>query len=168
MAHPERNALPENILNPKRYFFATARTAMSHRLFQNERNAGLLIDVLRSLVSERKFRLHDFVIMPDHVHLLIELDADTTIEKTMQFVKGRFSRRIGLEFNYQGDVWQRGYSEEQVTTKDAMDRCRAYIAANPVKVGLAESADRYAFSFCYLAARKAMADTTQGLKPDNS
>ena len=44
---------------------------MSRRLLQSERNATLLVDALRSLVRERKFKLHDFVIMPDHVHLLL-------------------------------------------------------------------------------------------------
>jgi len=44
---------------------------MGKRLLQSERNAGLLIDVLRSFVAEREFTIHDFVIMPDHVHLLL-------------------------------------------------------------------------------------------------
>src|ERR1035438_6090308 len=37
-------------------------------LLQSERNAMLMIDVLRSYVAARKFRLHDFVVMPDHLH----------------------------------------------------------------------------------------------------
>ena len=71
---------------------------MRKRLLQSERNAELLVDVLRSLVAERKFKLLDFVVMPDHVHLLIEVAGDMTIEKAMQFVKGRFSHRLSHEF----------------------------------------------------------------------
>ncbi len=44
----------------------------------------LLIDVLRSNVVTGKFQLHDFVIMPDHVHLLMTLPGDVTIERAMQ------------------------------------------------------------------------------------
>ena len=33
----------------------------------------LLVDVLRSCVAEPKFLLHDFVIMPDHMHLLMTI-----------------------------------------------------------------------------------------------
>ncbi len=44
---------------------------MGRRLLQSEPVASLLIDVLRSLVAEHKFELHDFVVMPDHVHLLL-------------------------------------------------------------------------------------------------
>jgi len=59
------------------------------RLLQTDRNANLLIDVLRSLVAEHRLKLHDFVIMPDHVHLLVEVASDMTIERAMQLIKGR-------------------------------------------------------------------------------
>jgi putative transposase len=169
MAHPGRNASSEDILNPRRFFFATTRTSVSRRLFQTERNAGLFIDVLRSLVAEHKFRLHDFVVMPDHVHLLIELDSSMTIEKTMQFIKGRFSHRLKQEFGYKNEVWQRGYSEKQVMDAESMEKCHEYIAMNPVKAGLAQSTNEYPFCFRFLAAQKAgladKAEVVQGLKP---
>ena len=71
MAKPTRNADPDKIASPARTFFATTKTSQGSALLQSERNAALLIDVLRSYVAARRFRLHDFVIMPDHVHLLI-------------------------------------------------------------------------------------------------
>ena len=52
MAHPARNAAPATILSPSRIFFAATKTSMSRRLLQSERNAKLLIDVMRSLVAE--------------------------------------------------------------------------------------------------------------------
>ena len=73
---------------------------MGRRLLQSERNATLLIDVMRSYVAERKFQLHDFVLMPDHVHLLITVDHEVTIEKAMQLIKGGFSYRLKREFGY--------------------------------------------------------------------
>ena len=74
----------------------------------------LLIDVLRSNVAAGKFQLHDFVIMPDHLHLLMTLPVDFTIEKAMQLIKGGFSYRLKREFGYQGEVWQRGFSEVRI------------------------------------------------------
>ena len=127
---------------------------MSRRLLQSERNAHLLVDVLRSLVAEHRFKLHDFVIMPDHLHLLIEVGEGMTIEKAMQFIKGRFSRRISQEFDYHGEVWQRGFTEVQVMNKQNFEAHRAYIAENPVKAGLAATTEQYPFSFCYLARKK--------------
>jgi putative transposase len=88
MAIPTRHANPSRILRPSRTFFVTTKTRMGRALLQSERNATLLIDVLRSYVAAGKFELHDFVVMPDHVHLLIEVGGDTTIERAMQLIKG--------------------------------------------------------------------------------
>lgn len=161
MARPGRNARAENIVNPARVFFATTKTSASRHLLQSERNAGLLIDVLRSLVAEPMFELHDFVVMPDHVHLLLTVGEEMTIEKAMQFVKGRFSFRLKKEYGHLGEVWQRGFSEVQVLGRASFDSHRAYIAENPVKAGLVERAEDFRFCFGYLAMKKAL----QGLKP---
>ena len=99
MARPARHANPSHILSPSRTFFVTTKISMGRALLQSERNATLLIDVLRSYVVGRKFQLHDFVVMPDHVHLLITVGGDMTIERAMQFVKGGFSfrlRKVGI------------------------------------------------------------------------
>jgi putative transposase len=138
---------------------------MGRRLFQTERNAGLLIDVLRSLVAERKFRLEDFVVMPDHVHLLISVDEDMTIEKAMQLIKGRYPYRLSHGLGLKGEVWQRGFSEVRVVGKDSMKRHREYIAANPVKAGLVREGESYPFCYQTLAAKKQAA--AQGLKPNS-
>jgi putative transposase len=127
---------------------------MGMRLLQSERNAGLLIDVLRSLVAEKKFKLYDFVIMPDHVHLLLEVEGEMTVEKAMQFVKGRFSHRLRQEFGYLGEVWQRGFSEVQMLNKENISKHRDYIAMNPVKAGLVQLPGQYPFCFEFLAKRK--------------
>ena len=56
-------------------FFVTTKTSMAWRLLQSERNAVRLIDVLRSYEAAGRFQLHDFVIMPDHLHLLMTLSC---------------------------------------------------------------------------------------------
>jgi len=128
---------------------------MGRRLLQSERNAGLLIDVLRSLVAERAFKLHDFVVMPDHLHLLFTIGDGMTVEKAMQLVKGRFSFRLGKEFDFKGEVWQKGFSEEQVLGDTSFQACRAYIANNPVKAGLVDSPEKYEYCFESLSRKKA-------------
>ena len=71
-------------------FFATTKTSMARRILQSGRNALLLIEVLRSNVAAGNFKLHNFVIMPDHIHLLMTVPREMTIEKAMQLVKGGF------------------------------------------------------------------------------
>src|ERR1039458_10421901 len=48
-----------------------------------------MIDVLRSYVAARKFRLHDFVVMPDHLHLLVTVGDGMTVEKGHAVSQGR-------------------------------------------------------------------------------
>ena len=129
---------------------------MGRCLLQSERNATLLIDVMRSLVAEGHFQLHDFVVMPDHLHLLVTVGEGMTIEKAMQLIKGRFSHRLAHEYDHKGEVWQRGFTEAQVMNRESFLQHRNYIAQNPVKAGLVASADEYPFCFSALARKKAM------------
>jgi putative transposase len=154
MARPARNAIPGQTLNSSRIFFATTKTSLGRRLLQSERNAMLLVDVLRSCVAERKFLLHDFVVMPDHVHILLTVQGDMTIEKAMQFIKGRFSYRLKREFQYAGEVWQRGFSESRADDEESFLRYREYINQNPMKAGLVESPEQYPYCYSYLAKVK--------------
>ena len=93
--------------------------------------------------------------MPDHLHLLLTVDDGMTVEKSMQLVKGRFSYRLGREFGFKGEVWQRGFSEVQVLGDGSFDQYRAYIANKPVKAGLVDSPEKYPYCFDSLARTKA-------------
>jgi len=124
-------------------------------LLQSERNATLFIDVLRSFVAAGKFRVHDFVVMPDHVHLLLTVGGNISIEKAMQFIKGGFSYRLKKELGYSGEVWQRGFSEVRVEDRQSFLRHQEYIAENPVRARLVDSPDKFPYCFGTLAKRKA-------------
>ena len=162
MAKPVRNASSEATLSSARVFFATTKTSAARRILPSERNAMLLIEVLRSNVAAGRFQLHDFVIMPDHLHLLMTLPSDMTIEKAMQLIKGGFSYRLKKECGFHGEVWQRGFSEVRVNDRESWSHYREYIGQNPVKAGLVNSPQQYPYSYTYLARRKA-----RGLKPDS-
>ena len=102
------------------------------------------------------------MIMPDHLHLLMTIPSDMTIEKAMQLVKGGFCYRLRKEYGFQGEVWQRGFSEVRVNDRQSWLRYREYIGQNPVKAGLVDSPEQYPYSYTYLARKKA-----QGLKPNS-
>jgi putative transposase len=163
MSIPVRNASSRVILSPSRTFFVTTKASMGRRLLQSERNARLFIDVLRSYVAARKFQVHDLVIMPDHVHLLLTVHDNMTIERAMQLMRGRFSYRLKKEFGYSGEVWQRGFSEVRVDNQESFLQHRKYIAENPIKAGLADSPEEFPYFFTYLAKRK-----TTGAKAQES
>ncbi|MGD0632624.1 MAG: transposase [Terracidiphilus sp.] len=155
MARPMRNSQPEEALSPSRTFFTTTKTSLGKQILQSERNAGLLIEVLRGHVAAGQFTLHDFVIMPDHVHLLLTVEKGMSIEKAMQLIKGGFSFRLGKEFGFKGEVWQKGFSEVRVNDERSFLQHKAYIAANPMQAGLANGPGEYPFCYAFLANRKA-------------
>jgi putative transposase len=161
MGRPARNSSPCQIARSRRTFFVTTKTHAGRRLLQSERNANLLIDVLRTCVAAHDFRLHDFVVMPDHFHALLTVDESMTVEKAMQLIKGRFSYLLKKQHGYQGEVWQRGFSEVRADDEAAFSGYRNYISRNPVRAGLAASPEEYPFCLKSLARKK----SKQGLKP---
>src|ERR1017187_9824967 len=131
MERRARHALPGNILSSARTFFATTKTSQGRALLQSERNAMLMIDVLRSYVAARKFRLHDFVVMPDHLHLLVTVGDGMTVERAMQLVKGGFSYRLKKECGHWGEVWQRAFSETRVECRQSFIKHRFFLKDTP-------------------------------------
>lgn len=127
---------------------------MGRALLQSDRNALLLIDVLRSCVKKKRFVIHDFVVMPNHLHLLITVSGDTTVEKAVQYIKGGYSFRLKKEEGYTGEVWQRGFSEVRVIDEESFQAHRNYIALNPVQAGLAFSPTDFPWCFAHLARKK--------------
>ena len=154
MARPSRHASPAQILSSSRRFLVTSKTDAGRNLLQSERHAALFIEVLREYVRQKKFEVVDFVVMPNHVHVILSLGADMTVEKAAGMIKGRFSFRVKDEMGYLGEVWQPGYSEERMDSLEALRRCQQYIAENPVKAGLAKDPDEYPYCFRYLAKEK--------------
>ena len=71
-------------------YFATANVLQRKTLFQVEKIALLFIEVMMSYRTEKKYLLHEFVVMPDHLHLILT-PTGTTLERSMQLVKGGFS-----------------------------------------------------------------------------
>jgi putative transposase len=116
--------------------------------------ANLFVEVLRSYVKAGKFTVHDFVIMPNHIHLLMTLPGALSIERAMQLIKGNFSFRANKELGFKGEIWQRGFSDVLVTDKQGFQLHRGYIENNPVKAGLANSAEEFPFGSAYLKRLK--------------
>ncbi len=81
-----------------RTFFVTSTTAGRRALLQSDRMAQLLLDVLAENRRKRRFLLHEFVIMPNHFHLLLTPAAEIPLEKALQFIKGGFSYRAKFCF----------------------------------------------------------------------
>ena len=74
-------------------YFITASCYQKQSLFQSQRMAELFINVLFHYQNQHKYLIHEFVVMPNHFHLLITPQPSAALEKAMQFIKGGFSYR---------------------------------------------------------------------------
>jgi REP-associated tyrosine transposase len=160
MSKPSRPADPQSVKAESRTFFVTTRTAEGRALLQTDGMAGLFIDVLRGYMRAGKFKVDEFVVMRNHVHLLLSVGGDMTIEKAIQLIKGNFSYRASKELGIRGEIWQRGFSDVQVRDEENFRAHQLYIYNNPVKAGLATAPEEYQHGSLYLRKRKA-----QRLKP---
>jgi putative transposase len=145
-------------------YFITAVTFRKNSLFQSDRMANLFVQVLLSYRSQHKYLLHEFVLMPDHFHLLIT--PILTLERALQLIKGGFSFRARKELDFSGEIWEKSYHDRRVRDWEEYCAFWQYIHSNPVKKGLAESAEKYLYGSA--AARVVLDAAPQRLKPSGS
>lgn len=119
--------------------------------------------VLYEYRAQSKFRLHEFVVMPDHFHLLLTVGCDLTIERAMQFVKGGFAFRAGRDLGFRSPVWQKGFSEVRILDAETYQRVSEYIRDNPVRRHLAYVAAEFPHSSAHAGFE--LDPAPQGLKP---
>ena len=84
-----------------------------------------------------------------------------SIEKAAQLIKGNFSYRAKKELGVTREIWQKGFSEVQVLSEASFIQHQNYIDENPVKAGLASSAEEYPFCSRFLKKKKAAAKAGQ-------
>src|SRR5215469_9809773 len=135
-----------------RTFFVTSTTKDRRRIFQTDRMAGLFIDVLQDNRKKGRVLLHEFVLMPDHFHLLITPAETVPLEKAAQYIKGGFSFRAKKEFSYNADIWQESFAERRIKDADDYENHRTYIHENPVKRFLVDKPEKYPYSSATLGA----------------
>ena len=127
-------------------YFVTASAYMHQNLFQRHESANLLLDTIFRYRDAGEFLLQEFVVMPNHIHLLLSVDDDHSIGRAMQMVKGGFSHALGEAGQKPTAVWQPSYYEHRVRDMNEYGRMRDYIHDNPVRRGLAQMANEYPYS----------------------
>jgi len=141
-------------------YFLTSNTWERRSLFRNERWADLFLETLYHYRG-KAYLLHDFVLMPDHFHLLIT--PLTSLERAVQFIKGGFSYRAKKELGSNMEVWQVGYSDHRIRNTEDFEKHKAYIFENPVKRGLCGLPQEYPYSPAHGGFELDL--LPQGLKP---
>ena len=143
-------------------YFVTACAHMHRNLFQWSETAELMVATIFRYRDAAEFQVHEYVVMPNHIHLLVTPAADSSIAKVMQLVKGGFSHALRESGSNPNAVWQQRYHERRIRDLNEFVNFARYIRENPVRKGLASSAIDYPYSS---AAKNVRLDEYPGLKP---
>ncbi len=125
------------------YYTLTTTVATRRRLFTDEVSVKCVVDALRQSDQEHRSRTFAWVVMPDHVHWLMQLRNDT-LSRCMQRFKSRSARAFNLLHDcYGSSVWQRGYYDHCLRSEDALRTHAQYLIENPVRAGLVTVPEAY-------------------------
>lgn len=132
---------PTRLISPPGTYFVTFSTYQRRRLFVVESYVRLSLKILYQYRRQRKFCLHAFVLMPDHVHLLLTPALDVTLERAIQLIRGGYSHAVGG----QREIWQKGFTDHRIRDSPDFAGHQLYIHQNPVMGKLAANPADYRY-----------------------
>jgi REP element-mobilizing transposase RayT len=121
-------------------YFVTFCTKNRRVLDPKERDV-----VLREYVAQHSVScwLHRVVVMPDHVHALMALFSEQSLQNVMRLIKGRSARAINAMTGRRGSLWQRESFDHILRRDEDLIEKAEYIANNPVRAGLVARPEEY-------------------------
>lgn len=102
--------------------------------------------------------IHAYVLMTNHVHLLITAEAGEGIAKMMQAMGRRYVQYINRSYRRTGSLWEGRYKSSLVQAETYLLTCMRYIELNPVRAGMVRDPSQYRWS-SYRHNGLAQADT---------
>ena len=125
---------------PGGVYLITFVTNSRETLFTDLTTARLVISSLRKSKGAETLC---FVVMPDHVHWLLQLRPHGELSSTISGVKSASARRINRHLGRSGHIWQDGYHDYALRREDDIREAARYIVANPLRAGLVKSVAQY-------------------------
>lgn len=156
-------SIPKRLQSTPGTYFVTSRTWQSRAIFKNAEPCEVFIESLLRYREDGAYKLHEFVLMPDHFHVLLTPGDDVTLERAVQFVKGGSAKRIRERLLFRFPIWQRGFSDHRIRDAADYQSHARYVAANPLKKNLAAEVVEY--PWCSTSGKFRMDEVPQGLKP---
>ncbi len=126
-------------------YMTTTVTANRKPIFKNEDLANILLDAIWFGKKQIWYHLLSFVIMHDHIHLII-VPNRKNISQCMKSLKGYSARRINIKLGERGSVWQRGFYDYILDSEEKLFSRLLYVEENPVRKGFVENAEDYEYS----------------------
>jgi len=115
-------------------------------IFQDEADCARFLDLLRDASVEHELAIHSYVLMPNHLHLLVTPAKNTSISRVMQSVGRRYVRHFNLKAQRTGTLWEGRYKSTVIDSEQYFMVCSRYIELNPVRAGLVDAPQAYPWS----------------------
>ena len=115
-------------------------------VFQSERDYKRYLSDLGEVAATARCHVHAFVLMTNHVHLLITPTAGDGISKLMQGLGRRFVAYVNHNHHRTGTLWEGRYKASLVSADSYFLTCMRYIELNPVRAGMVDGPGDYRWS----------------------
>tara|TARA_R100000027_G_scaffold958_1_gene1089 strand:+ start:391 stop:1032 length:642 start_codon:yes stop_codon:yes gene_type:complete len=110
---------------------------MGSCVLRDSRNAKIVAWAIRHFDDDR-YRIASFVVIPNHVHVLIQPKGDNTVSKILKSWKGFTAREINRRLGSKGTLWQNEYWDRLIRSERHFFKVLEYIRENPTKAKLAQ------------------------------
>lgn len=130
--------------------FVSTNVSQRRKIFLEEERCQALIDNIRFYRNKYKFKLVGYVIMPDHIHLLIWLPNRSSISRVIGSLKSYVAKQLkatgGTLADTKGRVWQQSFYDFNVYSDAKFNEKLNYMHYNPVDRALVEKPAEYPWS----------------------
>ena len=103
-------------------------------------------DILHAASQRFRCAIHAYVLMTNHVHLLLTPEDDEGPSRMMQLIGSRYVHYVNTRIPRTGTLWEGRYRSSLVNSDRYLFTCSRYIELNPVRAGITDDPGRYLWS----------------------
>lgn len=124
--------------------------------FLKEPDIATVIEKTLQFLDGKNYKLHAWVIMPNHAHFLITLLPTSSLSNTIRRIKTFSAKTSNSILNRSGQFWQRDYYDRFIRNKEHFYSTRDYIELNPVTAKLCQKPEDWRFSSAWRGHQQLM------------
>ena len=114
--------------------------------FIEEEDFAKYLDLLRHYKREYGFKLYGYCLMPNHVHLILEVEDGIDLSKIMQGLNQAYTLWFNKKYEKVGHLWQGRYKSMVIQKNKYMLDCLEYVELNPIRANISKSPFDYPWS----------------------
>ena len=115
-------------------------------IFADDADRRQFLATLNDTCQSFECRVHAYVLMTNHVHLLMTPDTETGISQVMQSLGRRYVQYFNRRHHRTGTLWEGRYRATLVDSESYLLTCYRYIELNPVRASMVSRPDEYRWS----------------------